>query len=77
LREHAEVIPVTAELAGVATHPEDDAILATAVSARADYLVTSDKQLQRLGSYAGVTSLAPHDFLIQLELRRGEDSASS
>jgi len=36
LRQEAEVIPVTTEVVGVATHPEDDVILATAVSAGAD-----------------------------------------
>lgn len=63
-------IPLTASVHGVATHPEDDLILATAVSANADYLVTGDKQLQRLGSYQGVTILSPRDFLAMLERRQ-------
>jgi putative PIN family toxin of toxin-antitoxin system len=67
LRQEAEIVPITTEVVGVATHPEDDAVLATAVSAGADYLVTSDKQLQRLGSYAGVRILSPRDFLAVLD----------
>jgi predicted nucleic acid-binding protein len=47
----------------VATHPEDDLILATAVSARADYLVTGDQQLQGLGTYQDVTVASPRQFL--------------
>jgi predicted nucleic acid-binding protein len=55
------------EVRGVATHPEDDLILATASSARADYLVTGDRQLQRLASYAGTKIVSPRQFLDILE----------
>jgi putative PIN family toxin of toxin-antitoxin system len=50
-------------LHGVATHPEDDRILATAVESRAGYLVTGDAQLQKLGDYAGVRIVSPRAFL--------------
>jgi len=53
------VIPVTK----VAPHPEDDLILATAVSGSADYLVTGDRQLQRLGAFQGVAIIGPAAFL--------------
>ncbi len=59
----ASVIPITAMVRGVAAHPEDDLILATAVSARAHYLVTGDRQLQALGSYQRVSILSPSDFV--------------
>ena len=52
---------------GVATHPEDDAILATAFLGGAAYLVTGDIQLQRIGRYAGVAILSPRAFLDLLE----------
>jgi hypothetical protein len=58
----ATISPVTAIVRGAATHPEDDLVLATAVSARADCLVTGDRQLQRLGSYQGVSILSPALF---------------
>ena len=77
LRQEAEVVPVTAEVVGVATHPEDDVILATAVSAGADYLVSSDKQLQRLGFYAGVHILSPRDFLAVLDQIKGDGQVFS
>jgi putative PIN family toxin of toxin-antitoxin system len=54
---------VTAVVAGGATHPEDDAILAAAVSAHADYLVTGDKALQALRTFSGVTIVAPSDVV--------------
>ena len=45
-------LPITAHVQGVATHAEDDLVLATAESAQADYLITGDKKLQRLGTYS-------------------------
>ena len=57
------VVPITEEVHNVATHPEDDFILATAVSAKADYLVTGDTKLQHLGTYQKVTILSPRRFL--------------
>jgi putative PIN family toxin of toxin-antitoxin system len=48
---------------GVATHPEDDLVLAVAVSTSADFRITSDRQLQRVGSYEGVTIVSPARFL--------------
>jgi putative PIN family toxin of toxin-antitoxin system len=47
----------------VATHPEDDDILATAHSGSADYLVTGDKQLLKLGSFEGVRIVDSRAFL--------------
>jgi hypothetical protein len=42
-------------------------VLAAAVSADADYLVTGDRQLQRLGTYEGVRIVSPRDFLALLD----------
>lgn len=67
LQIEGEVTPLTVPVEGVATHPEDDKVLATAISGRADYLVTGDWQLQRLGSYRGVGILSPRQFLALLE----------
>lgn len=63
LREEATVVPITAKVEGVASHREDDLVLATAVSAKVDYLVTGDRALQALGNYRGVTILSPRAFL--------------
>ena len=57
--------PITAQVHGVATHPEDDLTLATAVSAKADYLVSGDGPLLRqVGhAYQGVALVTPPEFL--------------
>lgn len=67
LRYRSAITPLTATVNGVATHPEDDLVLAAAVSARADYLVTSDTKLLRLESYEGVQIVSPATFLDVLE----------
>ena len=67
LEEETERVSLRVAVQGVATHPEDDLILATAVSAQADYLVTGDKQLLALGSFQGVRIVAPAAFLAILE----------
>lgn len=62
LRTDSFLVPNVEPLAGVATHPEDDAILATAVSGAADYLVTGDRQVQGLGSVQGISIISPAIF---------------
>ena len=52
---------------GVASHPQDDLILATAASASAEFRVTGDKMLLKLGSYSGVSIVSPSGFLAILE----------
>jgi putative PIN family toxin of toxin-antitoxin system len=63
LRTQATLTPLTIQVQGVATHPEDDLILSTAVSAQADYLVTGDIQLQKLGTFRGVKIVGPSEFV--------------
>lgn len=62
IRAEAAITSITSQVHGVATHPEDDLVLATAISAHA-YLVTGDRKLQDLGTYRGVTILSPRAFL--------------
>ena len=63
VRQFARVVPITDTLPRVASHPEDDRVLATAVSGKVDYLVTGDRNLQALGKYQTVTVISPRDFL--------------
>jgi putative PIN family toxin of toxin-antitoxin system len=72
LRAEATVTPIIATVSGVATHPEDDLILETAVSGKAAYLVTGDMQLRKLGSFKRVTILSPADFLETVTTSYGE-----
>jgi predicted nucleic acid-binding protein len=62
LRYEATQTPITVEVRGIATHPEDDLILATAVSAQVDYLVSGDEKLQKLRAYEGVAIVSPREF---------------
>ena len=70
IQRRARLTVVTVQVLGVATHPEDDQVLATAVSARVQYLVTGDAQLQKLGAYEGVAIVSPRQFLAILEADR-------
>jgi len=67
LRAEARIQPITIPVSGIATHPADDLILATALSAGAEYLVTGDKELRQLGAYGGAKLLHPHEFLTVLD----------
>ena len=42
--------------------PDDDAILACAVAAQVDYLVSGDVHLKRLKGYKGIRIVSPSDF---------------
>jgi uncharacterized protein len=59
--------PITVSVSGVATHPEDDLVLAAAVSAKVDYLVTGDANLRKVDRFQGVNILSPREFLFLLE----------
>ena len=55
-------------LEAVPLDPKDDMIIATAVAARADYLVTGDRRhLLVLGQYEGIRIVSPRAFLEALD----------
>jgi putative PIN family toxin of toxin-antitoxin system len=66
LRTNATVTELTLDVTGVATHPEDDLVLSTALSGQATILCTRDKQLLKLGSYQGVAILSPGELVARL-----------
>jgi len=70
LRTFAEVVPITARISGVASHPEDDLVLATAVSGDAEYLVTGDKQFLALDAYQSVRIVSPRESLDVLDRQK-------
>jgi uncharacterized protein len=52
------------ELRAVPDDPDDDLVVATAVVAKADYLVTGDREhLLPLGSYQGIQIITPRQLL--------------
>jgi predicted nucleic acid-binding protein len=52
---------------GVVRDPNDDMVVACALEARADYIVTRDKDLLSLGTYEGIRIVTPRQFLDLLE----------
>lgn len=69
LRFQTKQIVITGDVCRITTHLEDDLVLATAIRAKADYLVSGDKPfLQKVGkSYKGVKLVTPNSFLLILE----------
>jgi uncharacterized protein len=58
-----ETIRVRRRLAVVRRDPDDDKFLECAVAGRAQYLVTSDRDLRELDSFRGTTILSAGEFL--------------
>ena len=74
-RSEATIVQSIVAVAGVATHPEDDLILSTALSGKVDYLVTRDEKLQgKVKEYKGVSIISPPVFLQRL--REGAKKAA-
>ncbi len=63
LARNATVVRISVRVREVATHPEDDRVLATARSGGAGYLVTGDKHLLALGAFHCVEIVSPAQFL--------------
>ena len=66
VRRRAVIIPLTVTVSGIATHAEDDVVLATALSGNAQFVVTGDHKLLTLKSYQGLILLSVHEFLATL-----------
>src|SRR3989344_4920717 len=62
----AKVVKAT-NIEPVSRDPDDDKFLATAKSAKADYLVSADKDLLDLEEYAGIKIITAETFLKILE----------
>jgi uncharacterized protein len=67
LRIATEVIADLPPLTGVVRDPNDDMVIACALAAAADYLVTRDKDLLSLGSHEGIRMVTPRQFLDLLD----------
>jgi putative PIN family toxin of toxin-antitoxin system len=58
---HSVVHP-SESMQSVCRDPDDDAILACALEAKADYLVTGDEDLLELKTFKGIRIVTPRDF---------------
>jgi len=67
LLEIGETIEVPTALTVIQEDEKDNPILACAVDAQADYLVSGDQHLKDLGVYKGITVVPPAEFLKVLE----------
>lgn len=60
----AQLVGELPTIQAVPSDPKDDPVVATAVAAKADYLVTGDRRhLLPLGEYQGIRILTPREFL--------------
>lgn len=63
LRREAVIVRPRTAVRGVASHPEDDLVLAAALDGEAHYLVTGDEGLRDLGTFRGVEIVTPRELL--------------
>ena len=63
LFEGARMVRVTREIPLVMEDPDDNKFLNCALRGKADYLVTSDRHLLKLGEYLGTEICKPSQFL--------------
>ena len=63
LDDQTGIVPLTEAVSGVATHPEDDVVLATALSGGAQFVVTGDYKLLSVKQYRGLILLTAAEFL--------------
>lgn len=64
----AELVTDLPEIDAVPNDPDDNMVVATAVAARADYLVTGDRHLLDLASHGAIRIVDPRRFLDALEV---------
>jgi len=57
-----QIIEHTLKIKGVCRDPDDDNILACALAAKAEYLVTGDADLLVMKRYQGIRIITPRDF---------------
>jgi uncharacterized protein len=57
------VVSTIKRLAVIVDDPDDDRVLECAIAGRADFIVSGDRHLLKLGSYDGVSILTVRNFL--------------
>ncbi len=63
LRREVVVVRPRTNVHGVASHAEDDAVLAAALDGGARYLVTGDRNLRVLERFRGIEIVSPREVL--------------
>ncbi len=67
IRAFAEVVPVVTVVSAVRDDPKDNPILACAKDGQADYIVSGDPHLCKLGTFEGIKIVAANEFLNDLK----------
>ena len=67
LRGQSEMTAGAAEVHPGSRDPDDDRVIAAALEAQADFVVTGDSDLLTLGTYRGIPIVSPAEFLQQLQ----------
>ncbi len=67
IRTYAHIVAPTGACSGVCRDPADDKFLDAAVSGKADYIVSGDKDLLDLGRYQAIEIISPKEFLRLLD----------
>ena len=62
VKTRPRVDPITTPIPNVATHPEDDLVLATAESGKASFVVTGNHGLQDLKHFKDIKIVSPGTF---------------
>lgn len=63
---NAEVVSAVVFTRPICSDPDDDKFLGTAIAAGAEYVVSGDKALLRVGSYQQIQVVSARQFLNQL-----------
>ena len=67
LEANADLISTVETLTIVRDDPDDDRVLECAIAGRADYIVSGDRHLLKLGSYEDIPILTVRQFLDRIE----------
>jgi putative PIN family toxin of toxin-antitoxin system len=62
LIRRATVVPIISNLKVVLEDPDDDVVLNTAISGKADYIVSGDKHLLKIGNYKEIQIISINEF---------------
>jgi predicted nucleic acid-binding protein len=54
-------------IAGIAPDPDDDVVIGTTIAARAEFIVTGDRDLHSVGQHRGVRIVSVRQVLAEIE----------
>lgn len=62
LRNHAQLVTIRTQVHGIATHPQDDLVIATAIDGGASFIVTRDTGFLSVKVHQGIQIIDPYAF---------------